>query len=659
MDFWGGIAVGCIGSLLATLIVYLLTKKSKKYKPLWELMKTGLKSFLPLDEFIKYELFEKMIDNGKVDDEVVIVGRTNRWLIEKKKRDLEKGLKNGLKFKVLLLNPYKIGNGTIELRSLQLKNPKIINNDLEISLNEIENICNNALQQKYKGSFDVRMCDYVVFNSFISFTQEKMRRIVLDFSFSEDNKDKYQQYYECNPQDKSEFVNKLYDFYKGIYDQNDSYIYYDGKRIWHREDLIKEDINNLIQEYSEHEKIRRNNVKNFLFLTPNLFRFIEDNRSPIYPHSIQLELTNKCNTKCMHCKRYTWPNSEEMSTERINNLLDELGRLRVQSITLSGGEPTLREDFIDILRYAYIKGLKVGVLSNGLNIKPELADALAKYSNWVRISLDASSAETYQRVRGDRDDFEKVLVSLKNLGEANRRNSKLCRIGICYSIQNLNIDYAANMIEFVKKLDLSEKEKCLTFKFVHGRNGFLCSVPQLSKFYENILLKGNLIWNEMTNLQYLKKFMDKYSNKEDIEKGLPLNSYFQNNKVRCFTPYLFSLVDASGDVYPCCFLYYDNDTYKEYENKRQGHKIGKLSDGSSFEKIWLSDTYKKIRNELEIINVEKFAECAECTRHYLHNSFLTKIFNKYCSCVEEMGDRKGRTLFREILAHYSADVGWL
>lgn len=663
MNFLVGIIIGSIGSLIAILIVIALTPIGKKFKEIWadynKLKETGLKLFLPLNKFVLRELFKKMIDNGKVDDEILIVGRTIRWLIQKKKGYLIEGLKNGLNFKILLLNPQKVKNSKIELRPLQLKNPQTINNDLEISLREIASICDEASRQKYKGSFEVKICDYVIFNSFISCTQEKKRRIILDFSFGEDETDKYQQYYECNPQDESHFGNKLHSFYKGFYNQSDSYIHYDKQKIKHRQDLIKEDINVLIQKYSEYEKMRRNNVKNFLFIIPKLFDSIRNNELPPFPLSIQLELTNKCNTKCEHCKRYSWPNDNEMSTHRIKSLFDELAKLRVQSITLSGGEPTLREDFIDILGYAWSKGLKLGVLTNGLDINQKLADALTKYSNWVRISLDGSNPEIYQRVRGSSDGFRKVLESIKILEEAKKRNSKNYNIGICYSIQNLNIDDVAEMIGFVKELALSDREKCLTFKFVHGRNGFLCSVPQLSKFHENVLVKEDPTWNEMTNLQYLKKFMENYSSKEDITKGLPLNSYYQNNKIRCFTPYLFSLIDAFGAVYPCCFLYYDNDAYEKYESKRQRYRIGRISDEVSFENIWLSEAYMKIRNEFKIVNVNRSPECGECTRHYLHNAFFTKLFNKYDSCIEEMGNREGKIFFQQMLGQHLSEVVWL
>ncbi|MEW6096678.1 MAG: radical SAM protein [bacterium] len=571
------------------------------------------------------------------------------------------GLKKGLNFKVLILNPQKVEYSIIDLRPLQLKIANTIDHDLRVSVPCFISICDEAKDKKYSGSFEVKICDFVIFNSITSFTQERKRRIILDFSFSEIYSDKYQQYYECDPNDNGHFCNKLYNFYKGFYEQSDFYIRYYQEKISRSENFVKsfieEDVDILTQKYLESEEIRNNESKNFLFIIPQVFDSIKNTQSLPSPLSVQLELTNKCNTNCLHCKRYTWPNGDEMSTDQIKSILDELERLRVQSVTLSGGEPTLKQDFIDILRYANSKRLNLGVLTNGLEINDALAKALIKYSDWVRISLDGSNLETYQKIRGESRGFEKVIESINNLERAKRENKTNCKIGICYSIQKLNIDDVPKMIEFVERLNLSNKEKVLTFKFVHGRNGFLHNVVQLNEFYNNTLSSDNPIWNRMTNIQYLRKFIDSYSKVEDIANGLPLNSYYQSNNIRCFTPYLFSLIDAFGDVYPCCFLYYDNDTYDEFKNMRERYRLGRVSEIEPFGKIWSGNRYRDLRNNLKIINVGQFPECRECLRHYFHNTFLTELFDKYESYIQ-IGD-EGKNLFKEVLKKYPLQKVWL
>lgn len=670
MDFIRGLITGVLSTLVVSILFYIMTPIRKRFKEIWQyykrFKKTGLRLFVALAEFTPLKIVDKMIDEAKGGDEILIVGRTLRWLTDKRSEIME-GLKNGSNLKILILNPQKVQDNVIDLTPLQLKDPQTIDRDLQTSMSRFISICDEALSKNYDGSFEVRICDFVIFNSLICFTHERgrfsKRKIILDFSFSDIHPtDKYQQYYESDPADCGHFCDKLYNFYKGFYDRSQFYIrYYRGKIERSQgfvKRFIKDDVNILVQKYSESEETRNNEPANYILAIPQMFESIRNNNPPPYPISVQLELTNSCNAKCTHCKRHTWPAVDEMSTGKIEKLLRELVRLRVQSITLSGGEPTLRPDFIRILEYAHNQLLKVGVLTNGLDINYNLADAIIRYSDWVRISLDEIDSDKYLRVRGVKGGFQNVIESIKNLEKAKRVNNRNCRIGICYSIQRANIKDVVQMIECAKKLNLSTKEKALTFKFVHGRNGFLCNRPQLYDFYQDVLARDDPDWNKMTNLKYLKNFIDSYSNIEDIVSGLPLNSYYKMNKIRCFTPYVFSLIDASGDVYPCCFLYYDNDVYERFKIERKKYRMGTVSGAEPFRQIWLGKRYTGIRNALRIIDVDKLPECKECTRHYLHNAFLTEFFAKYDSYITELGD-EGKTLLQQVLVQYQPKTVWL
>src|SRR3989339_1260265 len=159
----------------------------------------GLDSFLSDNEFPK-DVFDKMIENGKAEDEILVVGRTLNWLITNKRNCLIKGLGKGLHFKLLLLNPEKIKNKTLNITILQLKDKGSetkLYNELEDSINKACDICEEALQGKFGGILEVKICDFVVPDSLLSFTHNKKEReIILDFSFSFDRDDKYQQLYK-------------------------------------------------------------------------------------------------------------------------------------------------------------------------------------------------------------------------------------------------------------------------------------------------------------------------------------------------------------------------------------------------------------------------------------------------------------------------------
>src|SRR6266513_3855395 len=69
------------------------------------------------------------------------------------------------------------------------------------------------------------------------------------------------------------------------------------------------------------------------------------------PLSVQLDLTYRCNERCVHCY-LDHHDHGEMTTAEIKHLLDEMAESGVFILTLSGGEIFLRKDFFELLEHA-------------------------------------------------------------------------------------------------------------------------------------------------------------------------------------------------------------------------------------------------------------------------------------------------------------------
>ena len=123
------------------------------------------------------------------------------------------------------------------------------------------------------------------------------------------------------------------------------------------------------------------------------------------PLSGSLELTFRCNLRCAHCyvgeARRGSPHPAEMSTLEIQRLLDELAEAGCLWLLLTGGEPLLRPDFLEIYRYARRKGFVVSVFTNGTLLTAAIADALAEFPPLMtEISLYGHTQAAYERVTG-------------------------------------------------------------------------------------------------------------------------------------------------------------------------------------------------------------------------------------------------------------------
>jgi AdoMet-dependent heme synthase len=148
------------------------------------------------------------------------------------------------------------------------------------------------------------------------------------------------------------------------------------------------------------------------------------------PLSVQLDLTYRCNERCVHCY-LDHEDHGEMTTAEIKHLLDEMADAGVFILTLSGGEIFLRKDFFEILEYARLqrqfcvklktnaimiherqaaKIRDIGVESIQISIyshRPEVHDAITLVPGSLQRSLDAAR---FLKSQGLRVIFANVLM---------------------------------------------------------------------------------------------------------------------------------------------------------------------------------------------------------------------------------------------------------
>lgn len=128
--------------------------------------------------------------------------------------------------------------------------------------------------------------------------------------------------------------------------------------------------------------------------------------------NVYFVLTNRCNLKCAHC--CVCANEDEkdidiLSIEDILLTIDKLIELNPFSITITGGEPLIRKDIFEILRYLSdnYKG-KIFLMTNGLLLNKQNVLDVIPYVDHIDISIDGVDEETCSAVRG-KGVFTKVL----------------------------------------------------------------------------------------------------------------------------------------------------------------------------------------------------------------------------------------------------------
>lgn len=136
------------------------------------------------------------------------------------------------------------------------------------------------------------------------------------------------------------------------------------------------------------------------------------------PLSGSMEITFKCNLRCVHCYIPDYSGRNEMTTAEIRRILSEAAEEGCLWMLLTGGEVLCRGDFPEIYLHAKRLGFLLTVFSNGTLVDERIADLLAEYPPFgIEFTLYGLSDETYLRTTGFPGRFTRVRRAIELLLE--------------------------------------------------------------------------------------------------------------------------------------------------------------------------------------------------------------------------------------------------
>lgn len=135
------------------------------------------------------------------------------------------------------------------------------------------------------------------------------------------------------------------------------------------------------------------------------------------PFSVQLDLTYRCNERCVHCY-LDHEDHGEMTTAEVIDLLDQLADAGVFFLTISGGEIMLRKDFFEILTYARAKMFSVKLKTNALMIGKKEADHIRSLGvESIQVSIYSHRPEVHDAITLVPGSLERSLKAIQFLRE--------------------------------------------------------------------------------------------------------------------------------------------------------------------------------------------------------------------------------------------------
>lgn len=177
------------------------------------------------------------------------------------------------------------------------------------------------------------------------------------------------------------------------------------------------------------------------------------------PHRIDLMISSMtaggrwhCNQKCINCYAAGQTQAEvsELSTDEWKKIIGKCREIGIPQITFTGGEPTMRNDLVELINEA--QWFVTRLNTNGILLSKELCKRLYEVSlDSVQITLYSDDKQTHETLVGNTNGFEKTVQGIRNALEAGLNvsvNTPLCKLNQDYVstlkfLHELGVEYVS------------------------------------------------------------------------------------------------------------------------------------------------------------------------------------------------------------------------
>jgi radical SAM protein with 4Fe4S-binding SPASM domain len=165
---------------------------------------------------------------------------------------------------------------------------------------------------------------------------------------------------------------------------------------------------------------------------------------------ISWNTTRRCNLFCRHCYRESSPDEDirgELTTSEGRDLIDSIAGAGFRLLILSGGEPLLREDIVELVAAARDAGLVPAMGTNGTLLSEDLARELAAAGlRGVAVSVDSLDRGYHDSFRGSPGAYDLTQEGIRNAQEAG------LRVQINLTLTEQNLDQFDRMVDYYETI---------------------------------------------------------------------------------------------------------------------------------------------------------------------------------------------------------------
>lgn len=259
----------------------------------------------------------------------------------------------------------------------------------------------------------------------------------------------------------------------------------------------------------------------------------------IGPEQIGLDITSRCNMRCLHCyNRSGEAGCESHSLELTNGELHDLAKtvrqMRPIGFCFCGGEPLIRYDaIIDFMRTAENSFTGFSMVTNGYLMTPEKMKKLKDFGLRVlQVSIDGACPDTHDALRGVQGGYAKAIECIRSAKEC-----RVPKIAVAFSPTQFNITQFPSVVEQMAEMGVSEVRVQPLMNLgaaVKNKNLF----PSEHQYH--------WLWSQIRRLRRTNR-------KLSIELGDPIDHLFRCSEI-LYEYFSHVAIHADGDIVLSTYL---------------------------------------------------------------------------------------------------------
>lgn len=315
---------------------------------------------------------------------------------------------------------------------------------------------------------------------------------------------------------------------------------------------------------------------------------------------VWLNLTSRCNLKCLHCYNESSPNSnnDKLTTNDWKSIINQLSLVGCKQLQFIGGEPMLNSDIFQLAKYARDVGFYfIEIFSNGTLITREDIKKIRDLDINIAISLYSNKSDIHDQITTINGSFNKTIQTMKRLKESGINT----RVGVVAMRQNQ--DSIEETLTLVKHFGFNGGDSPDIVRLIgRGNENLIPNDEMLVRKY-GFMTSPNFVTN-------LNNF---------------INNYFYNP---CW--YRKMSVDSSGKIYPCVAAkdklmgIFGNKNIKEIINSQETYNLRTINKDKIDTRCVCEYRYAcgDCRPLSEIESQNLYGKSSRCTYNPLNGNWL-------------------------------------